>query len=142
MVARGTWLGLILMLSGCGEDDGTTNTFTNDGSLCFRSQATDSVEVLVTFDTCLSSSCSHVIEASCSVAETNGTIQVESRAVVENDSGECTADCGLLTAQCESAPISAGTYPVTYGANADSIVLPATAELLFPTGNFFEGYCE
>ncbi|HEY3500338.1 MAG TPA: hypothetical protein VGK73_36855 [Polyangiaceae bacterium] len=127
---RGRLTLVFALLSGCVSTD--THTHTNTGELCFKSTETGSVEMVVTFPDCLSSSCDEEIQANCHVVEKNGTIVVEGFAEVESQKGgSCTADCGSLTAKCESAPIAPGTYPVAYGANMGSLTLPTEGQVLF-----------
>jgi hypothetical protein len=137
MVARSKLvLGLLLIPACIGSGD--TTTFTNSGTLCFQSLEDGRVEVLVRFPTCLSSSCDKATLAECQVVEDGGTIRVESRAEVESEGGECTDDCGALTANCTSAPLAPGSYSVKYGSDSASLSLPAEDTILFSDGSAFE----
>jgi hypothetical protein len=130
----GNRLVVIFALCGCVGGDDTT-TFENAGSVCLRSTATGSVKVVVTFPTCLSSSCDRVTMSACQIVEKDGTIRVGSRAQVQHEGGACTDDCGSLTALCESAPIAGGTYTVTYGSNTATITLPTSGQMVFSDGS-------
>jgi hypothetical protein len=72
-----------------------------------------------------------VLGASCRVSESAGVITVSSRATVEREHTECTADCGALTARCQAPPIAPGTYTVQYGAAQSELTLPATQVKVF-----------
>jgi hypothetical protein len=139
MVAWKTSVVAVLVCLACAEDTHVVE-YTDSGSLCVRSTETGSVKVRVLFPACLSSSCDEVISSTCEVTETSGTIQVTAHSQVESEGGECTADCGFLVAECESAPLEPGSYTVVYGANADDIVLPADGEVLFSSGTGVD-YC-
>lgn len=118
------------------EHEPTTQVFDSSGSLCFTSKADGSVTVIVSFDTCLSSSCSRVLGATCKASESAGVITVSSRAAVEHGGRECTADCGSLTARCEAPPLAPGTYTVKYGAAQSELTLPASQAELFADAPF------
>ena len=134
MVARSKLvLGLLLIPACIGSSD--TETFTNSGTLCFQSLDDGRVAVVVRFPTCLSSSCDEATLAECQVVEDDGTIRVESRAEVEREGGECTDDCGSLTASCTSEPLAPGSYSVKYGSDSASLSLPAEDAILFSDGS-------
>jgi hypothetical protein len=123
---------LSLALSGCGwmpaDQSRTTHS---SGALCFKSGENGTLAVVVSFDTCLSSSCDRLLGTSCHLSESGGTITVAARADVEHDGHECTADCGIPTARCESPPLAAGTYTVTYGLDKGKVTLPTAQAVLF-----------
>jgi hypothetical protein len=125
---------LVLLASACGwmpEHEPTTEHFQNSGGLCFTSKADGSVQIIVSFDTCLSSTCSRVLGATCRASESAGVITVTSNATVEREHLECTADCGVLTARCNTTPLAPGTYTVKYGGAQSEVTLPASEAELF-----------
>jgi hypothetical protein len=67
----------------------------SDGTACITDDT-----VTFTFDTCLSSSCSTVLSSSCTAALDGTDLTVTGAAQVEETDGDCTADCGILTATC------------------------------------------
>jgi len=125
-------LGLLLSC-----DEGDRTVFDNAGVVCFSSTATESVKARVTFPTCLSSSCDHPENTACGIKLVDGEIRVASHAEVVREGGSCTDDCGSLNADCESAPIAAGTYRVTYGAAVSELTLPAQNQIRFGADNGF-----
>jgi hypothetical protein len=133
MVAvKGLLFGVLLgVVTAC--DGGTEDTvFENAGSVCFTSTPTGSVEVIVSFPGCLSSSCDTPKNAQCRITEKDGVIKVASHGEVEHSGGACTDDCGSFTTQCTSAPIAPGTYVVTYGEQTAELTLPTlTSEARF-----------
>jgi hypothetical protein len=134
MTARTRTAALLVVASGCGwmpEYEPTTESFKNSGALCFTSGADGSVKLIVTFDACLSSTCSRVLQATCRVSESAGVITISSHAATEREHRECTADCGALTARCEAPPMAPGTYTVKYGAAESELTLPAREAELF-----------
>lgn len=77
----------------------TIERFEDTGVFCFdTTQGTYAVD----FQTCLSSSCDRVIEASCTIESENGVLVVHATAEVERaTSGTCTDDCRFLRPSCE-----------------------------------------
>jgi hypothetical protein len=127
-----------LLMTACGGDDeASRDVFENRGSVCIQSEDDGAVSVMVQFPTCLSSSCSEVKENTCSVELVSGTINLTSRAVVEQRGTECTTDCGILTAECRSVPVQAGTYPIVHGEDSASVTLPAGAMQVLGEGMVF-----
>lgn len=85
----------LLLLLGC-EPEPTAITVT-DGTACVD----DGIETITfTFDTCLSSSCDTVESASCTATLSGETVTVTGEVVVLREGDECTADCGIVTAEC------------------------------------------
>jgi len=127
-------IALGLLLACDGED---RSYFDNVGTICFTSTPTESVKARVTFPTCLSSSCDHPENTVCGIKLVDGEIRVGSHAEVVREGGSCTDDCGSLNADCESAPIAAGTYTVTYGQAVAELTLPAQGQILFGPSDGF-----
>lgn len=119
-------LGLLLSCSG-----GDRTVFDNAGTVCFTSTPTESVKARVTFPTCLSSSCDQPANTGCGIKLVDGELRVASHAEVVREGGACTDDCGSLNADCESAPIAAGTYRVTYGEAVSELTLPAHDQIRY-----------
>ncbi len=70
---------------------------TDEGSLCLQNDT-----LFVDFETCLSSSCDTLAEATCSTNVADGTLSVQSYARIESQGEDCTADCGFASASCET----------------------------------------
>jgi hypothetical protein len=107
------------------DGDGMKTVYVNVGDVCVESSASGTVQVVVVFPTCLSSSCDRTLRTSCTVTESNGEISITSRGETESTGAtECTDDCGALIARCESAPIEPGSYVVIYGDERVNVTLP------------------
>ena len=93
-------------------------------------EADATARVRVQFNTCLSSSCDRLLDASCDVQLDNTSITVSGSALVESrfdpDTG-CSSDCGLVTATCE-VDLPAGEYELTgSGVSAQTVTVPGAA---------------
>ncbi|RDV37151.1 hypothetical protein DV096_14295 [Bradymonadaceae bacterium TMQ3] len=137
------WLPLTLaigLLTACsGESDPVLKTFENEGEVCLNrfSFADDAslevetpIEVIVELPGCLSSSCSSDSRASCQVAldATHNTITLTSEGSYLDTStayGSCTADCGLLHAECQIPALPEGQYTLTHGQDTYTFTVPS-----------------
>jgi hypothetical protein len=54
------------------------------------------------------------------------TIAIEASATIRSKTGpaSCTADCGAAIATCETPPLPAGTYTVTYAGESVELTVP------------------
>ena len=81
-------------------------------------RAGDPLQVTVQSGGCLSSSCSKVVEASCTIGSSPG-FEVEANFCVANTAAPgtaCTADCGVAHADCSfGQPLTAGEHQVNLG---------------------------
>ena len=55
---------------------------------------------VVTFSTCLSSSCDSVESAECTTTVSGAVIEVSGSATIRSQGETCTSDCGYVTAEC------------------------------------------
>lgn len=139
----GAWLhcfSTLLLADGCAgaTADATPvrQEFKDEGAVCLRSQSDGSVEVLVTFPICLSSSCSRALETSCEIELEDGKLVLRSDGAAESTGAtECTADCGFLTAKCSSEALEPGDYELVHGEDSADVTLPADAIGLFDDGS-------
>src|SRR5690606_18856162 len=116
----------------CSAEDASdmrTETFDNEGELCMRSLADGSLLVSVIFPTCLSSTCSKAVEATCSVELDGERIVIKSHGSAEHGGDVCTADCGALRAECTSTALEPGKYGVVHGDASYEVMLPAAASI-------------
>ena len=120
----------------CSSEDVSRETFENEGELCMRSLADGSLLVSVAFPTCLSSSCSQALEASCSVEVDGARVVIQSRGSAEHRGRECTADCGTLGAECMSEELEPGQYEVVHGDTSYQVMLPAASISLPDEGSW------
>ena len=129
----------VLSAGACSDDRERLRTVhENVGDLCLGSTAAGTVEIVVVFPTCLSSSCDRSLGSSCTVTVSNGEIRITSRGESETTGpSECSADCGALVARCESPPIEPGDYVVVHGEQRVSVTLPhEKSEILSGTAPF------
>jgi hypothetical protein len=118
-----------LIISGCGDD--TTRSVTIDtGTVCVRSGADGALSVSILFPDCTSSSCDTVRERTCTVSQVGDKIIVHSRAIIDRESGSCTTDCGIVTADCRSAPIDPGDFTIVHGSDSQSMTLPLESRIV------------
>jgi len=87
---------LLVPLVACGSGK-TQSTLRNQGVACVDEAAG---EVVVDFQTCLSSSCDTLLSAECTATWSNGSLTVEASAVIESQGNVCTDDCGFVTTSC------------------------------------------
>ena len=81
---------------------------TNQGSLCLQNDS-----LFVDFETCLSSSCDTLAEATCSTNVDETMLSVQSYARIESQGDDCTQDCGFASAVCET-PADTSDLSVSY----------------------------
>jgi hypothetical protein len=101
-------------------------------------EAGDPLQITVRSGGCLSSSCSKVIEASCTIgAGVNFEAQANFCVADTSKSGQaCTDDCGTAHADCSfGQPLSAGTHHVKLGSLALGFQVPSK----FPLGGLCVG---
>lgn len=126
---RTTWMGLTLLLGACGANVPTESTVTSVSEVCVDGDA-----FVVTFNTCLSSSCDTLVSSSCTV-DYDGTsvIEISGEAVISSVGGECTADCGFATARCDvPAGVDRSTVIVQFGGDDGGPTLDdATCDTVF-----------
>jgi hypothetical protein len=140
-------LGCPLLLAACGSPFGEAHRFKDEGTVCvsptgqpaepFASQLPAApvtfegdrpVEILVQMPTCLSSSCSKELRASCEVKLAGpGELVVTSSGSYVEEGTTCTADCRALFARCTSPTLPAGTYSVRHGDDRLTVTVPSTA---------------
>jgi len=94
--------------------------------------AGDALQVTVRSAGCLSSSCSKVVEASCTIGSSSG-FEVEANFCVANTarSGQaCTADCGTAHADCSfGQPLTEGEHQVNLGSITVGFQVPTVLPL-------------
>jgi len=97
----------------------------NSSDVCLRS-AGDTLEVLVQFRTCLSSSCDTLASATCSITAEGTNLLLEDQATIKRKQAEsCTSDCGLVTARCSLPDLAPGQYRILRAGDSEDITLPA-----------------
>ena len=86
----------VLLLTGCPAEPEIVE-FVNEGALCLSNG-----DLVVDWQTCLSSSCDTLTDDTCTATLTSGTLVVESYGRIESDvaAGTCTSDCGFASATC------------------------------------------
>lgn len=101
------------------------------GVLCFDEQS----NLIVDFQTCLSSSCDTVTEATCAVtldtSSGRDTYTVTTTLRIESEGQTCTDDCGFTTTQCAEPLIDGvGDPQITFdGTTVDYFSLPQCSEM-------------
>jgi hypothetical protein len=99
----------LLLLAACGVPV-ETDVVTTISGVC-----ADGPFLVVTLQTCLSSSCDTVVADDCGVVRADGALQVSASATIDREQGECTDDCGLVALRCELPANAAATETVTWG---------------------------
>ncbi len=123
---------------------GSHVSFENEGRLClfaaepnpFVTQtpqdfvAGNSVELLVVMESCVSSSCTSDIAATCEASMTGSQITVTSAGSYSEDTGlgGCTDDCRAVSATCSTGPLQPGSYTVVHGEDELVLEVPASVE--------------
>ena len=139
-------LPLALVLFGCGSTEPVDGlvVLENEGTLCFYDDAPtffsrpdfeapvqvfdagSRLHLQVSVPGCLSSSCDVNRSASCSVSQDEQVIRVFSQLSYEETGDEqCTMDCGILSATCESEELAVGTYTVQHGDKLTGLAVPS-----------------
>ena len=141
------WLALLSapLALGC-SDDGIGGgdelvEFENTGRVCLLADpqsfadspqdfvANQPLTVQVTFDSCLSSSCTRDETAVCEAIADGATVAVTSSASyldTTNSAQGCTDDCQTLSVTCEVAGLPDGDYSVSHGGNTLSFTIPSS----------------
>ena len=124
-------MGVLLVAACSGSSTGgeDRSTFTNEGKVCLRRISDGTLQVRVQFPTCLSSSCSRVVETACEVTVSGSTLEVTSHGTVESTGASaCTDDCGALVADCVASELlEPGDYTVKHGSDS-AAVMPGAVE--------------
>ncbi len=124
---------------------GTSHSFEDEGQIClypagtpgqsrlqsepFSYPANRGIDIVVTAPDCLSSSCSHDEQATCTATmEGDDVIRVRSRASYREAGSICSADCRSLSATCSTGPLPPGTYQVRHGDSTFALTVPSTVE--------------
>ena len=138
------WLALAAALfAGCGVIDrgprsGSVTTLEDQGTVYLRAASSSpgllgqcSVEpgqtrVEVVFDSCASSSCTTLTEASCTATRDGDEITVTSRAKIRRSAANavCTNDCGILYTTCDVGELEEGTYTIVHGSQTTTVDVP------------------
>lgn len=98
----------------------------DEGGVCFA-PGDGGVDVLVVLSDCLSSSCSRNLQGACEATVDGASITLTSNISWEENvspEAECTADCGVPTANCTIEGLADGTYSVVYGEQTLELVVP------------------
>src|SRR5690606_38455435 len=93
------------------------------------SQAGTPIPITVQFETCLSSSCDTVKEATCSVTQDGEAWSVDGFARIASKGRTCTDDCGRATAVCTFEPPEEGSYTLQADGISVTYVHPSTETL-------------
>jgi len=89
----------LVVLAACPGDpvaDVQVVEFVDEGRLCFQNG-----DLIVDFQTCLSSSCDTLTDASCDLSLVGDVLTVESYGRIESSGTVCTDDCGFAVASCD-----------------------------------------
>lgn len=117
---------------GCARDR-STDRVQNDGRVCLfnasgsPSDGLDSGSAMarVYFNACLSGTCDEVRSKECSATLEGSTVSIESEAVIQRDSGECSDDCGLVQTDCQVGELDARTYTLEHGDESFEFSVPS-----------------
>ncbi|RAL23963.1 hypothetical protein DL240_07385 [Lujinxingia litoralis] len=127
----------LALLIACGESEPTLVSYEDEGEVCLNRslQADDAplqegapLSVRVELPVCLSSSCTSAPVTSCELSLEDHTITLSSHASYLDTSqplGSCTADCGLLFAECELPALAAGQYTLIHGEHTYTFAIPS-----------------
>lgn len=127
IVSTMTWRDLLAVSCFCiplACTQSTSQTITEIDRVCGVGPA-DSLAVTVEFSTCLSSSCDTVESAQCTLREANGVVTVEGMVEITSESGSCTSDCGIASAEC-SIELPPGDYTLDHAGRQATITLPTS----------------
>jgi hypothetical protein len=132
---------LVLLTAAClpACADKTEDVVLDDaGGLCVHGANDDgtyaegeSVEFVVVLSSCLPCGVSD-LTTSCDVEQDGATITVHATAeyTVDHSVEICTADCQIVSVNCSSEPLAAGTYTVVYGDDQADLDVPAAGEVV------------
>lgn len=121
-------------------DDPVSHYVENEGRVCLQSSSGQvgstvryeaDTPLIISYQTpgCLSQSCDTGRFATCSVSNTGTNLAITSAASWHSDESPgaaCTDDCGTVIAQCETAPLPAGTYTFTFSSKSLTLTVPST----------------
>lgn len=122
-------LGIAALAAACSDDDDAESVYrhehVDEGTLCMSAgpEAAPVVNVKAWYG-CLSSSCDQLVSTECNIEVDGARLIVHSRTVVDSQGRECTADCGMVAAECRSEVVPAGTYEVVYGDRTTTVTIP------------------
>jgi hypothetical protein len=106
----------------------TEEDHVDEGAACVAGEVGQPHDVSVDFGLCTSSSCDQVEHASCTATLEGTTLTIEATARIRSKDGQCTLDCGSVTAGCQTPPLPAGVYTLVYGEDSVELTVPvATA---------------
>lgn len=74
----------------------TTTELIDTGMVCWMGD-----DLIIDFQSCLSSSCDTLTGADCTVTLDGSNLTFQGLATIQSQGNECTADCGFVTATCE-----------------------------------------
>ena len=95
--------------------------------------AGDRLRVRVAVPHCLSASCDVNRVARCDVMAKGNVLMIESYLSYDVvDAEQCTLDCGLLWAFCESEPLDAGHYEIVHGSATRPLTVPSVISACGP----------
>lgn len=107
----------------------------NEGIACLHGDdplafaANRPIEVRVDWEgVCLSGSCTTDKVSTCMATVSGQTVTLVTRASWTDITAQehvCTADCGLLSATCETTALPAGDYTFTLGARTTQVTVPS-----------------
>lgn len=116
------------LLAGCPIVGGVDVTeFVDEGELCIGSDG----RLVVDWQTCLSSSCDTLTDATCEATLDGGTLTVTSYGRIESSGTTCTDDCGFASAACD-LPTVEDPSTVTVAHGTTSVGLDAIPDCAFP----------
>lgn len=108
----------------CAFDRPVTETSFPHGPSGPQSFAADAPIVLqVAGASCLSSSCTEDIVASCSVTLSGQSLRVEADFTWTESSGTCTDDCMSVVATCTTPSLPAGVYTIALGTRSATVTV-------------------
>ncbi len=126
------------VLTACLEEpdvDDTRVEVEDEGVACLGSfeggqvsfEAGEAATVYVTLDGC-ASGCASGIETECTATASGNTIEVTGSASYDVPSGtvDCPAVCVFVQASCETGPLAAGSYTVSYAGGSVDFDVPST----------------
>jgi hypothetical protein len=110
---------LALTLLGCPGTEVITTDLTDRGTACI-----DDNEVLVDFNTCLSSSCDTLLDEVCSATLEGTTLVVTASGTIETLTGKnvaCTDDCGFAQVRCDLPEGWEAATTLSYGGETQAV---------------------
>lgn len=115
------------LLAGCPLVDPVDVTeLVDEGELCIGSDG----RLVVDWQTCLSSSCDTLTDATCDATLDGGTLTVTSYGRIESQGTTCTDDCGFAAARCD-LPLIEDPSTVTVSHGTATVALDAIPDCEF-----------